>query len=174
MKKTLDRIEIDIANGLKLKAVDRLRNLINEYPNDLSLRDKLADLYYNSGFLDAAGRYWILFEPNDNRKRKSIEAYEKTVNKSGYQILQDITFRGDKDKLPEYARKKILELESDSKEKVNYVPYSKTNQKNKNYRDKKRELSFQDSLVFLLSIGTIILVVTLIIIGLIRVIQWII
>jgi len=70
LKETFDRKDEEIESGLKFKAADRLRNLINEYPNDLTLWDKLAELYYESGFLDAAGRYWILFEPNDDRKRK--------------------------------------------------------------------------------------------------------
>jgi hypothetical protein len=174
LKETLNRIDKEIESGLKLKAVDRLRNLINEYPNDLTIWDKLANLYYDSGFLDAAGCYWILFEPNDERKKKSIEAYKKTVNNSGYQILQEITFRGDKDKLPEYAKRKLIELESDSKQKVDYVPKFSPKRKKTDKKTNDYEETFRDKLIKMLIIGIVILIPVLSIIGLIRVIQWII
>ena len=70
LKDKLAKIESEIDNGLKLKATDRLRNLINQYPNEIELWSRLAELYYESGFLDAAGRYWILTEPTDDRIKK--------------------------------------------------------------------------------------------------------
>ncbi|WP_370687409.1 DUF6584 family protein [Fulvivirga maritima] len=36
----------------------------------MELWDKLAKLYYDSGFLDAAGKYWILTEPVSDRIEK--------------------------------------------------------------------------------------------------------
>ena len=101
LESKLESIENDIQNGLKFKSADRLRNLINQYPNEQKLWNKLAELYYESGFLDAAGRYWILTEPTSERIKQSVEIYEKSVNYSGYQILQEITFRGEKSKLTE-------------------------------------------------------------------------
>ncbi|WP_435524081.1 DUF6584 family protein [Chryseobacterium indoltheticum] len=44
------RIEEDLKAGRKKKACDRMRNLINEFPNDISLREKLGQIYYDSGF----------------------------------------------------------------------------------------------------------------------------
>ena len=44
----LDRINEEIEAGLKLKAADRLRNLVNEYPHELILWKRLAELYYES------------------------------------------------------------------------------------------------------------------------------
>ncbi|WP_370687389.1 DUF6584 family protein [Fulvivirga maritima] len=54
--------------------------------------------------------------------KKCVAIYEKSVNYSGYQILQEIVFRGDKSKLSKYAQKKLSELKLDSKKKNNYVP----------------------------------------------------
>ena len=173
LKETLNSIDEEIASSKKFKAADRLRNLINEYPNDLTIWDKLAQLYYDSGFLDAAGRYWILFEPNDNKKKKSIETYEETVNNSGCQILNEITYRGDKNSLPTYAQKKMLELEADSRERAKYVPKFKP-KLNKNQRKKtKYQKTLKDKVIEKLIIGLLILIIVLAIIGLIRVIQWI-
>jgi len=50
-------IDFEVENGLKFKASDRLRNLIQENPNETQLWNKLAELYYESGFLDSAGKY---------------------------------------------------------------------------------------------------------------------
>ena len=100
LQEKLNRIDQEIEAGLKLKSADRLRNLINEYPNELGIWEKLAELYYESGFIDAAGRYWILTEPKEERINESVAIYLNSVNNSGTKILQDITFRGDKDKLP--------------------------------------------------------------------------
>lgn len=169
----LNRIDEEIAGGMKFKAVDRLRNLINEYPNDLTIWNKLAELYYESGFLDAAGRYWILFEPNDERKKRSIEAYTKTVNNSGYQILQEITFRGDKDQLPDFAKNKLMELEADSKQRVEYVPRFGPKIKKKVSEKYKAEKTFHDKIIKTLILAVVILVPILALIGLIQVIRWI-
>ncbi|MDT0295838.1 DUF6584 family protein [Mesonia ostreae] len=122
LKEKLEKIDSEIENGLKFKASDRLRNLIQENPNETQLWNKLAELYYESGFLDSAGKYWILTEPTEDRIKKSVEIYVKSVNYSGYQILQEIVFRGDKSKLSEFAQNKLTELEADSKKKADYVP----------------------------------------------------
>ena len=122
LKEKIEKIDSEIKNGLKYKASDRLRNLIQDNPNETQLWNKLAELYYESGFLDSAGKYWILTEPTDDRIKNCVEIYEKSVNYSGYQILQEIVFRGDKSKLSEFAQNKLKELEADSKKKAHYVP----------------------------------------------------
>ena len=48
------RIDQDLKEGRKKKACDRLRNMINQFPDDLSLRKKLGQIYYEAGFLDEA------------------------------------------------------------------------------------------------------------------------
>jgi hypothetical protein len=133
----------------------------------------LAELYYESGFLASAGKYWILTEPKDERIKKSVEIYEKSVNHSGTKILQDITFRGDKTKLSEYGKNKLKELELDSKKKSNYIPKFKqiTNRKKKNEENEKR--TFKDKLAEKLFFGVLIAIVILIIIGFSTVISWV-
>ncbi|KGO93459.1 DUF6584 family protein [Flavobacterium subsaxonicum] len=122
LQNKLDIIDIEIAKGLKQRAADRLRNLQGHYPDELIIWYKLAELYYESGFLDAAGKYWILAEPTEERIKKCVEIYEKSVNYSGNQILKELVFRGDKSKLPVYAQHKIEALEINSKSKVGTVP----------------------------------------------------
>ena len=173
LKEKLDKIDSEIENGLKFKATDRLRNLIQENPNEIELWNKLAELYYESGFLDSAGKYWILTEPTDDRIKKCVEIYEKSVNYSGYQILQEIVFRGDKSKLSEFAQKKLSELESDSKEKANYVPEFKPKVNNPKRKNKKYVQTIKDKLGGFVIFGIFAVIIILIIIGFISVIKWI-
>ena len=172
LKEKLEKIDFEIENGLKSKASDRLRNLIQENPNEIQLWNKLAELYYESGFLDSAGKYWILTEPTDERIKKCVEIYEKSVNYSGYQILQEIMFRGDKSKLSEFAQNKLTELEADSKKKTGYIPKF-TPKNNKQKRASKHKQSFKDKLGGYLLAGFFISIVILIIIGFATVIKWI-
>ena len=173
LESKLESIETDIENGLKYKSADRLRNLINEYPNEQKLWNRLAELYYNSGFLDAAGRYWILTEPTDERIKKCIEIYQKSVNYSGYQILQEITFRGEKSKLTDYGKTKLIELENDSSEKVNHIPkfYSKSSNSKKKSDD--QEETLKEKLIKLLVYTVLAIIGISIIIGFITMIKWI-
>lgn len=169
----LARINKEIEAGLKLKAADRLRNLINEYPHELSFWERLAELYYESGFLDAAGRYWILTEPTDERIKNSVDVYLNSVNHSGTKVLQDITFRGNKNQLPEYARNKISELEANSKVKSNYIPTFKPKQRKEQEKNSNSHGTLNDKLVRAGIIGSLIFTVVCIIIGFITVISWI-
>ena len=173
LKEKLNKIDLEIENGLRFKATDRLRNLIQENPNEIELWNKLAELYYESGFLDSAGKYWILTEPTEDRIKNCVEIYEKSVNYSGYQILQEIVFRGDKSKLTEYAQQKISELESDSKGKVNYVPKfsPKLNIQKKNNSEHKQTLKEKlDGLIFF---SVLAIIGILIIVGFVTVTKWI-
>jgi hypothetical protein len=173
LKEKLAKIEFDIKNGLKFKAADRLRNMINQYPNETELWNRLAELYYESGFLASAGKYWILTEQKEERIKKSVEIYEKSVNYSGTKILQDITFRGDKTKLSEYGKNKLTELELNSKKKSNYIPKFTpiTNRKKRKQENEKQ--SFKDKIYEKLFFGILIAIGLLIIIGFITVINWI-
>jgi hypothetical protein len=173
LKEKIEKIDSEIKNGLKYKASDRLRNLIQDNPNETQLWNKLAELYYESGFLDSAGKYWILTEPTDDRIKNCVEIYEKSVNYSGYQILQEIVFRGDKSKLSEFAQNKLKELEADSKKKADYVPKfspKKNKRKNKNSEYKQ---TFKDKLGEWIIFGIVATIFILIVIGLITTIKWI-
>ncbi len=116
------KIEIRFKKGLKYKAADRLRNLINEYPNEIGLRNILAELYYYAGFLDTAGQYWVFEESDQPHIQQCIKLYRDSVNNSGCQILRDVKFKGSKEDFSEYALNILLELEKDSELKTNSVP----------------------------------------------------
>ena len=119
---TSKKIDFNIENGLRFRAAIQLGSLIANNPNNLELRDQLANLYYQAGFYDAAGKFWILNASKEPHVQKCVELYEKSVNYSGYTILQDIKFKGDKALLNEFAQNKLKQLEADSLEKVKHIP----------------------------------------------------
>lgn len=131
MGNLLYRIEQDLKTGRKKKACDRLRNMINQFPNDLSLRKKLGQIYFEAGFLDEAGKFWILSSPENNEMENAVEIYRKSLSDSGNAILKDIVFRGDKNLLDEYAWKVITELEQNSLKITKHIPVFKTKTREK-------------------------------------------
>ena len=139
LDKKLERIDSELKNGFKSKAIDRLRNLIQQNPNEIKLRNKLAEIYYESGFLDEAGKYWILTEPTEKRIKNCVDIYEKSVNHSSLEILKNIVFRGQKNLLSQYGQNKLGQLEHDCKEKHNYIPKYGTKPKFK--AEKNKQLS---------------------------------
>lgn len=171
MTKKLVKIDIEIKLGKKYKACDRLRNLINENPNNLELYDKLASVYFESGFYDAAGKYWILIEPNNENIKKSVDIYKKSVNNSGTKILQDLKFRGNKNELNEYAKSQLEYLEKDSFERSKYVPsFEKENYKYKIPR--KNNQTFKDKIFEKIVLAILISIPFLIILGIVKVYEW--
>ena len=172
MTNKLDKIDIEITEGKKFKACDRLRNLINEQPNNLNLYDKLASVYFESGFYDAAGKYWILIEPKNDNIKKCIEIYKKSVNYSGTKILQDLKFSGIKSELDEYAKNQLEELEKDSFKRSKYVPnFGK--EKNKYEIPYKHNLKLKYKIIEKIGILILISIPVLIILGILKVYEWI-
>lgn len=155
MGNLLYRIEQDLKAGRKKKACDRLRNMINQFPNDLSLRKKLGQIYFEAGFLDEAGKFWILSSPENNEMENAVEIYRKSLSDSGNAILKDIVFRGDKNLLDEYAWKVITELEQNSLKITKHIPVFKTKTREKGSYSE-TQTGFLSKIVTCLLIGLII------------------
>ncbi|WP_276875463.1 DUF6584 family protein [Chryseobacterium joostei] len=150
------RIEQDIKEGRKKKACDRLRNMINQFPNDISLRKKLGQIYFEAGFLDEAGKFWILSTPENNEMENAVEIYRQSLSNSGNAILKDILFRGDKELLDERAKKVINELEYDSFKRTKQIPLFKAKTREKgNYSE--NHMNILSKIGIFLLIGLIIL-----------------
>lgn len=150
------RIEEDLKAGRKKKACNRMRSLINEFPDDISLREKLVQIYYDSGFKDEAGKFWVLSEIQNFEMKEAVEIYRKALSNSGNAILKDIVFRGNKNQLSQYARDILNELESDSFIKTKHVPdFKRKGREKRNYTESQD--NFLSKIGFYLFIGGIIL-----------------
>jgi hypothetical protein len=111
------RAEQEIKNGLRFKAVNRLRNVINQFPDNMEARTKLAQLYYEAGFYDAAGLFWMLTEPVEEHVKQCTVIYKASVNYSPVQILKDIKYRGNVSGLSPYAAEVLKSLEEEKRTK---------------------------------------------------------
>jgi len=104
LENQLNKVKFEVAAGARYKAAERLRILISQYPDDPNLRSALAQLYYDGGFEDAAGLYWLLIEPVNQEMIKAVEVYKESVKHSEYKMLQDVKFRGNVKLLPPYSK----------------------------------------------------------------------
>lgn len=154
MGNLFSKIDEDLKEGRKKKACDRLRNMINQFPDDISLRKKLGQIYYEAGFLDEAGKFWILSEPENEAMENAVALYRKTLGDSGSAILKDIVFRGNKEQLNEYAMGTLAELEQDSLKKTKHIPdfKPKTREKGK-YSEVKNGNELSDFIGICLLVG---------------------
>ena len=109
----------------------------------------------------------------EERIIKCVEIYEKSVNYSGNQILQEIVFRGDKTKLSKFAQQKLTDLELDSEKKTKYVPkYNPKQNIQKKYNTKQIQ-TFKDKLIGKFFFFVFILIVISVIVGFVTIIKWI-
>ena len=103
----LARVGVDVASGDLGKARDRLHTLVFEHPDDLLLRERLAEVYDSLQQPAQAGRYWYLVEPRDDRMTNARAAYERLVGRDPLLLLAGLKFRGDEDALAGFARQTV-------------------------------------------------------------------
>ena len=127
---TLKKVEDDIAKGNLGKARDRLHGLISTYPNVLSLRNKLGQVYSMPKYPSMAGRYWYLEEEKSNEMKEACEIFEKEFSKYPLSIWQALKFRGDVNEIDsDYTQEKLKYLQDKikkfyCKETDKYIPVS--------------------------------------------------
>lgn len=92
---TLKRIEKDIENDDLGKARDRLHGLISTYPNELDLRKKLGDVYFELQYPAMAGRYWYLEENKTPQMEKACMEFENSMGHDMNNIARALKYKGD-------------------------------------------------------------------------------
>lgn len=122
-ERTLQNVEQDIAQGNLGRARGRLHGLVAQYPEDLSLRARLAEVYWSLHYPAMAGRYWYLHEPQDERMRTAIAEFERECGNDPLVILNRIRFRGQPDDLTSpYARDQLRQLQEACLREHRYYP----------------------------------------------------
>ncbi len=120
-EQTLEKINADILAGDFGKARDRLLGLIATYPDDLSLRRNLGDIYGELRYPAMAGRYWYLEANRTPEMQRACEAFERACGQDPLQILLALKFRGDLQSVQDsYARTTLLALRERVKQKHGY------------------------------------------------------
>jgi hypothetical protein len=170
-KRTLERVEQDIAGGDYGKARDRLHGLIVTYPNSLALRQKLGDIYWQLQYPAMAGRYWYLEEDKSPNMMAARKIFEDSCGHNPLQIVHALKFKGNLESLDsELAQNKLLTLQAQVKNKYGYHVDFQQQSAESNRRSPRSRLSGK-----MLAIGcgvVMVLGLALMIIGLITVINW--
>jgi hypothetical protein len=121
IKETLQKVEFDLQQGDYGKARDSLHGLISSYPDDLSIRRKLGDVYWKLQYPAMAGRYWYIEENKSPEMVIACKAFESEFSNDPMQMLFAIKFRGDFRLIEKsYTGRVLLDLHDQAKEKHNY------------------------------------------------------
>ncbi len=123
LQKTLATVERDIQNGDLGKARDRLLSLLIAYPDNLELRYKLGEVYWELRFPAMAGRYWYLEERTNPRIQSACTAFERAFGHDPLRMFLAIKFKGDLSLLQgTYAGQTLGDLRQRAQEKYPYHP----------------------------------------------------
>jgi hypothetical protein len=93
-QETLKKIHQEIENGDLGKARDRLNGLIKSYPDDLSIRKLLGDVYWKMQMPMMAGRYWYLEAVKDENMVMACKCFENHFGNNPDYLLRAIKFKG--------------------------------------------------------------------------------
>lgn len=85
---TLDKVEQEILEGKLGVARDRLHGLITTYPEDISLRSRLGDVYWALGYPELAGQWWFLDDDLTDDKREAVRAFAKVCSQDADAMMR--------------------------------------------------------------------------------------
>ncbi|MEN1937895.1 DUF6584 family protein [Paenibacillus sp. 102] len=156
--KTLIKIEKDIENHNLGKARERLHGLIQSYPDDLSLRKKLGDIYFRLQYPTMAGRYWYLEENKTPEMIQACQQFEKAMGNSPDEIVRALKFKGDSAIINNLSLKySCLTIQSHVVEQIVTAP----------------EETWKDKLVPIGCISTLLIIIACTCIGLYTIFNWV-
>ncbi len=169
-ERTIEKIENELINDNLGKARDRLHGLISTYPDDLSLRVKLAEIYHRLKFPQMSGRYWYLEEKKTKEMEDACLSFEQSCGNNAFQLLSALRFRGNIDTIAsDFAREKLLSLQKECKDKFGYYPDYTLKKK-----DQRTPSDDGSTKVAIIALSVICFVIISAIIGIIVIIKWII
>lgn len=171
-EETLGAIEADIASSDLGKARDRLHGLIATYPNDLALRLKLGQVYWQLQHPAMAGRYWYLEEGESPTMTAACQAFERSCGDDPVKVLHALKFRGDIELIRDaFAGRKLLELQARAAEDYGYtIEFGKRGRERYIYT---RWAGLRGKLILLTFVAASLLAAGLMIVGLLAVLRWI-
>jgi hypothetical protein len=168
---TLQRIRDDIKRGSLGNARDRLHGLLATYPDDLSLRTRLAEVYWQLRHPGMAGLYWFLAPERNDDIQTAITEFERECGGDPWIMLTRLKLRWNPEFMPDgFAKQQIFELLDRCRKKYNRVPdFPLGFETEQRVRSSNR---FTDS-VSIAGCGLIVLVVLfLLVMGIVQVVSW--
>ena len=171
-EETLGRIEADIASSDYGKARDRLHGLIATYPDDLNLRLKLGQVYWELQYPSMAGRYWYLEQAKTPAMAQACRSFERSCGDDPAKLLLAVKFRGDIDKIRDtHAGQTLLGLQGQAEERFGYViEFGKTGRERYRYT---RWSGSRGRLILVGFVAALLIAVGLMVVGAITLVQWV-
>ena len=171
-EETLRRIEREIAAGDFGKARDRLHGLLVTYPDDLTLRRKLGDVYWQLHHPAMAGRYWYLEEDRTPDMTQACAAFERTCGNDAAQILMALKFYGDVAAIDDtFAGRTLLDLQERARQECGFqFVFGKQGRERYRYPDRAK---FGGPWPLIGCLVAMLIAIALMVVGLIAVVQWI-
>jgi hypothetical protein len=171
-EETLKRVDGDIASGNCGKARDRLHGLIATYPDALDLRRRLGDVYAQLQQPTMAGRYWYLEEDRSPEMEAACRVFEEACRDDPVQMLRALKFRGDYEAIADtFAGRTLLVLQIRAQEERGLKIELGKPTKERRQRTSQYGRASGWLMVGCLFAGLVSL--TLMVVGLVTVIQWI-
>jgi hypothetical protein len=120
---TLHRVGDDIRRGYFGTARNRLHGLLATYPDDLSLRPRLAEVYWQLRHPGMAGRYWFLASERNEDICTAIAEFERECGGDPWIMLARLKLPQHPDQMPDgFAKSQALELLDLCRKKHRRVP----------------------------------------------------
>lgn len=91
VERTLARVDEDLRKGDLAMARRRLRSLVEAKPQELVVRERLADVYRREGATVEAGRWSYLSE---KRVEREVAAYERACGRDPVRIMRGLRWTG--------------------------------------------------------------------------------
>jgi hypothetical protein len=170
-EETSSRIQADIAASDLGKARDRLHGLIATYPNDLTLRLRLGQVYWELQYPAMAGRYWYLEQDKTPAMADACRSFERSCGDDPAKLLLAVKFRGDIEKIRDtYAGRTLLELQRRAERDYGYViEFGKTGRERYQYT---RWSGARGKSILLAFAVAVLIALGLMVVGLVTVLQW--
>jgi hypothetical protein len=173
-EETLSRIQADIASSDLGKARDRLHGLIATYPDDLALRLRLGQVYWELRYPSMAGRYWYLEEEKTPDMTAACLLFERSCGGNPVNLLLGLKFRGDIERIRDtYAGRTLLELQARAADSYGpTIVFGKTGRER--YQYPRGPVAGGWSCLLALAIAALVALglLGLMVIGLVTVLQW--
>jgi hypothetical protein len=156
--KTLKKVEEDIKNNDLGKARDRLHGLIATYPNEIKLRKKLGDIYWELKYPSMAGRYWYLAESKTQEMIQACQKFEGSLGNDPIKILRSLKFKGDSEFINNLQSRLI---------------FSSLEKQDRKRRDEEIEETWDDKLIPIIFISFLIFSFLFFLLGIYTALTWI-
>ncbi|MEM8859865.1 MAG: DUF6584 family protein [Chloroflexota bacterium] len=113
-EQNIKQIETYIADGKLTDARDQLHNLLDAYPNNLDVRGKLGEVYWQLENPVMAGRYWFLIEATSPEMVAATYEFASMCHNDPLEIFNHLEFNGDLAQLDsDFAKFMLINLDKE-------------------------------------------------------------